>query len=220
MKTEINLPETIKRLFPEFDPSLAEEVMAKGQVKSIREGEEIMRPGQHIKSTMLVLDGLIKIFREDEEGKEIFLYHLEPGQACALSILCCAQHRASEVKAVAVKDTLVLSIPIAQAGNWMRTNAYWYQFVLSTYRSRMEDLLNTIDAIAFRNMDERILLYLKKHRQMLNSTIIPVTHGKLATELGTSREVITRLLRKLAEQGYVKVNRQHIELLHPDNLPL
>jgi len=210
----------IKNLFPSFTAELIADVYEHAVFKSVSQGEELLKSGQNIKSTILILDGLVKVYREDEQGNEIYIYHLEPGQACALSIICSIQNRTSEIKACAVKPTEILAIPIEFVDQWMKEHKSWYHFVLATYRSRFEELLDTIDAIAFRNMDERIVLYLKKHQQMLNANVIPVTHAHIATELNTSREVISRLLKKLADKGFIKVNRQNIELIKLADYPM
>lgn len=203
----------IKNLFPVFEAGLLKDIESNAEIKEFAEGEELMKSGQNIKSTILVKEGLVKVYREDEEGNEIFMYYLEPGQACALSILCAVQNRTSEVKAKAIKPTEVFAIPVHLVDDWMKKYKSWYQFVLSTYRSRFEELLNTIDAIAFKNMDERLIMYLKKHAAISNSKIIPVTHAQIAVELNTSREVISRLLKKLAEKELIKVNRQNIKII-------
>ncbi len=208
----------IKNLFPLFEPNLLADIEKNATIKEYAEGEDLMKSGQNIKSTILIKEGLVKVYREDEEGNEIFIYYLEPGQACALSIMCAIQNRTSEIKATAVKPTEVISIPIHFVDQWMREYKSWYQFVLSTYRARFEELLNTIDAIAFKNMDERLVMYLKKHAQILNGKTIPVTHAQIATELSTSREVISRLLKKLAERGLIIVNRQNIEIINLEDL--
>ena len=208
----------LKELFPLFEPNLLADIEKNAEIVEFKEGEDLMKSGQYIKSTILVKDGLVKVYREDKEGNEIFMYHLEPGQACALSIMCAIQHRTSEIKATAVKPTEVYAIPVQLVDEWMMKYKSWYQFVLSTYRARFEELLNTIDAIAFNNMDERLVRYLKKHTEMLNSNTIPVTHGQIATELSTSREVISRLLKKLAEKGLITVNRQNIEIIDLNKL--
>ena len=202
----------IAALFPLFTPELMSDVYEHASFRDFGEGEELLKSGQNIKSTILILDGLVKVFREDENGNEIFVYYLSPGQACALSIICSIQNKTSEIKARAVKPTEVLALPIEYVDQWMRKHSSWYNFVLATYRSRMEELLNTVDAIAFRNMDERLVLYLKKHHQMSKSNIIPVTHAQIAVELNTSREVVSRLLKKLAEKGFIKINRQNIDI--------
>lgn len=212
--------QNIKKLFPSFDNALVADIAKHAARQTFKEGEEILKPGQNIRSTLLVLQGLIKISREDANGNEIFMYYLEPGQACALSMMCAIQNRTSEIKAKAVKETDILAIPIQYIDQWMREHPSWYQFVVSTYRSRFEELLSTIDAIAFRNMDERLVLYLKKHQETLKTNILPLTHLQIATELSTSREVVSRLLKKLAEKGFIKLNRQNIELLHPDKFPV
>ena len=208
----------IKNLFPLFETKLLEDIEKNAAIRKFAEGEDLMKIGQNIKSTILIKEGLVKVYREDEEGNEIFMYHLEPGQACALSITCAVQNRTSEIKAKAVKPTEVFAIPVHLVEQWMKEYKSWYQFVLSTYRSRFEELLNTIDAIAFKNMDERLVMYLKKHTEISNNKIIPVTHAQIATELSTSREVISRLLKKLAEKGSIKVNRQNIEIIDLENL--
>lgn len=210
----------LKNIFPSFSSQLLEEISKHGMVKSLKEGEELLRSGQNIKSTMLILDGLVKIFREDEEGNEIYMYHLAAGQACALSIVCSLQNKTSEIKARAIAPTDVLAIPIKYVDTWMKEHNSWYQYVLSTYRSRFEELLNTIDAIAFSKMDERVVMHLKKHQEMLNSNIIPFTHAQIATELSTSREVISRLLKKLEEKGFIKLNRQNIEIISLDQFAM
>ena len=208
----------IKNLFPLFEENLLADIEKNAEIKGFAEGEDIMKSGQNIKSTMLVKEGLVKVFREDEEGHEIFMYHLEPGQACALSIICAVQNRTSEIKAKAVKPTEVLAIPVHCVDHWMREYRSWYQFVLSTYRARFEELLIMIDAIAFKNMDERLVMYLRKHTEISSNKIIPFTHAQIAAELSTSREVISRLLKKLAERGLIKVNRQNIEIINLENL--
>ena len=208
----------IKNLFPSFENALLTEIEEHAELIEYEEGEDMMKSGQNIKFTMLIKEGLVKRYREDEEGNEIFMYHLEPGQACALSIMCAVQNRTSEIKATAVKHTTVYAIPVFFVEEWMKKYRSWYQFVISTYRSRFEELLNTIDAIAFKNMDERLVIYLKKHAEIANSTTISVTHAQIASELSTSREVISRLLKKLAEKGLIKVNRQNIEIIDLDSL--
>jgi CRP/FNR family transcriptional regulator len=208
----------IRDLFPLFEKGLSEEIEQNSSIIEFGEGEDLMKSGQNIRNTLIVKEGLVKVYREDEEGNEIFLYHLEPGQACALSIICAVQNRTSEIKARAVKPTTVLAIPVSLVEQWMKDYKSWYQFILSTYRARFEELLNTLDAVAFKNMDERLVMYLKKHSEISNNRNISFTHAQIASELGTSREVVSRLLKKLAEKGMIMVNRQNIEIVNLDSL--
>ena len=204
----------IKNLFPDFEPGLMHSIEEEGTIKEIPAGSIIMRTGQFIRRTMLVLEGLIKVYRTDDDGNEFFMYHLEPGQACALSMTCAIGQQKSQISAKASKDTVVLQIPIEKMDEWMGEYKSWYQFVVQTYRLRFDELLQTFDSIAFRHMDERIEFYLKRHRDTLGTHIIPITHQEIAQELNSSREVVSRLLKKLAERGKIKLNRYNIEIVN------
>jgi CRP/FNR family transcriptional regulator len=213
-----NLPAEISSLLPTLEHSLYNELAETAELKQFVTGETLMRQGQYFRSTMIITKGLVKIYREDEEGNEYFMYYLGPGKACALSMICALKQEASEILAKAVTDTEVLTIPLKKMDEWMTKYKSWSRYVLSSYRERFEELLQTIDHIAFRNMDERLVFYLKKHQETLKTNIIPVTHTEIARELNSSREVITRLLKKLAERGLIKVNRQNIEILDMEKI--
>jgi CRP/FNR family transcriptional regulator len=204
---------TLPTLFPSFESGLQQKIQELGEVRSFKSGEQMMRTGQYFRSTMLILDGLVKVYREDAEGNEFFMYHLQPGEACALSMVCAAEHKPSAVMAKAVKDTEVIAIPLQQMDEWMAVYKTWYHFVLGTYRLRFEELLATIDHIAFRGMDERLEFYLKRHQQTLQTNPIPLNHQQIATELNSSREVISRLLKKMEQLGKVKLHRNAIEII-------
>lgn len=207
----------VKEVFKDFEPALLEELDGQVEIKEIPADTVLMYPGQYIRSTMLVLDGLIKIFREDDEGNEYFMYHLKPGDACALSMTCMVAREKSSISAKTVTDTLAIMVPIDKMEDWMSRYKSWYHFVINTYRNRFDDLLQTLDNIAFRNMDERLEFYLKKHAKSMNTNHIQLTHQQIAQELNSSREVISRLLKKLAERGKIIMNRNDIEILNWDN---
>lgn len=207
---------SIPQLFPGFERELSETLEEVGEIRHIKAGEMLMKTGQNIRSTMLILDGLVKVYREDEEGNEFFMYYLQPGQACALSMICATKQETSEIMAKADKDTEVITIPLSYMDEWMTKYKTWYYFVLETYRSRFEELLTTIDQIAFRNMDERLVFYLKKHQQTLKTNIITNSFTEIAQELNSSREVISRLMKKLSEKGLVKLHRSHVEIVDLD----
>jgi CRP/FNR family transcriptional regulator len=208
--------EEIKKIFPSFDAKLAEEIAKKSQIKRFKQGDLIMKTGQYMRSTMLLVSGLIKIFREDEEGNEFFMYYLQPGQACALSMICATKQETSEILAKAAEETEVIAIPIEYMDGLMLNYKNWYYFVLETYRSRFEELLLTIDHIAFRNMDERLMFYLKRQQQTLNTNVLQVSNTEIAQELNSSREVISRLMRKLSDKGLIKLCRNNIEIINLD----
>ncbi len=203
----------IKQLFPEFEPALLQEIELHSEIRDFRSGDELMKTGQYFRSTMLILEGLVKVYREDEQGNEYFMYYLQPGEACALSMVCALKQESSEIMAKAVKDTTVIAIPLNYMDQWMTQFRSWTNFVLGTYRSRFEELLGTVDHIAFRAMDERLEFYLKKHQQTLHTNSIPLSHQEIADELNSSREVISRLLKKMEQLGKVRLHRNIIEII-------
>lgn len=202
-----------KKLYPFLEEGLRREMLSNGIIKTFKEGEQLMRTGQYFTTTILLLDGLVKLYREGEEGEEFFMYYIEAGQACALSMICATKSQSSQVMAKAVTETTILAVPINLMDEWMKKYKTWYYFVLETYRARFEELLVVVDNIAFKAMDERLVFYLKKHQKTLNSNIIPINHQTIANELGSSREVISRLLKKLEQMGRVKLNRNNIEIV-------
>lgn len=209
------LPEnSLNKIFPSFDNDLVREIEHKAGLKELKAGEMLIRSGQNMRSTMLILSGLVKIFREDDEGNEFFMYYLQPGQACALSMICATKQETSQIMAKAVTDTKIAAIPIQYMDDWMAQYKSWYYFVVETYRSRFEELLVTIDHIAFRNMDERLVFYLKKQQEILKTNLLQVSNTEIAQELNSSREVISRLMRKLSEKGIVKLHKHYVEIIN------
>ena len=202
----------LKELFPGLEDELYNEILANGTIRHVTAGETILRVGQTIRSTMLIVEGIVKLYREDDEGKEFFIYHLNPGQACSLSMVCAANHETSEVLAKALTDTILLTIPLTFMDKWMATYKSWYTFVITSYRNRFEELLKTIDAIAFTNLDQRLESYLIRQTQTLGN-ILKITHQEIAADLNSSREVISRLLKKMEMKGWITIDRNSIEWL-------
>ncbi|HWV70908.1 MAG TPA: Crp/Fnr family transcriptional regulator [Pseudosphingobacterium sp.] len=208
-----NIPDILDKHFGHFEPDLKELLLQKCHTQSYQAGDFMMKPGQYFKFAMLILKGRVKLYRESDEGTEFFMYYLIPGNACALSIICATKQQQSEVLAKAVNHTTVLMIPIAMMDDLMRKYKSWYYFVLETYRARFEELLVVIDHIAFKGMDERLEFYLKKQVDDLETRKLNITHQEIASDLSTSREVISRLLKKMEQQHYIKLYRSHIEWL-------
>ncbi|CAL1517726.1 Crp/Fnr family transcriptional regulator [Chitinophaga sp. MM2321] len=203
----------LDQYFPQFEPALKEIIADNCTLKSVPAGEKLIQTGQQMRATMLVVEGRLKLYREGEEGGEVFMYYLEPGTACALSMICAQKQETSEVMAKALEDSLVLMIPVALMGTMMQDYKSWYNFVVETYRSRFEELLNLLDQVVFRAMDQRLVSYLENQREKLKTTQLYITHSEIATDLNSSREVISRLLKKLEQQDKVKLFRNYIELL-------
>jgi CRP/FNR family transcriptional regulator len=205
-------PEELMKLFPMFDSQLANFISTIGESKTFEEGSIMMKTGQYFKATMLLINGKVKLYREGEDGGEFFMYFLERGDACALSMICATRNQASQIMAVAVEETEVLMIPISYMDELMTKYKGWYYFVLETYRSRFEELLVVIDNIAFKNMDERLEWYLKQQAAKTGKNI-HLTHQQIANDLNSSREVISRLLKKMEKNQAVLLHRNSIELV-------
>ncbi|AMA49139.1 MULTISPECIES: Crp/Fnr family transcriptional regulator [Flavobacterium] len=206
------MKDIIKLNFPNFNPQLIEEIEENAYIQNMKAGETIMRSGQFIRHTVLVVKGKIKLYREDDEGNEYFMYYLQPGQACAISMICATKEETSALMAKVVEDAELIMIPLALMEKWMSKHRSWYEFVIETYRSRFEEVLTVIDNIAFKAMDERLEFYLKRHRDACNCNDIKLSHQEIASELNTSREVVSRLLKKMEQRGLVKLYRSHIEI--------
>ncbi|MFV5685883.1 Crp/Fnr family transcriptional regulator [Flavobacterium sp. GB2R13] len=203
----------INKLFPLFSAELVKEIDANAIIQSFKAGDVIMRTGQYIKNTVLVISGKIKIYREDENGGEFFMYYLQPGQACAISMICATKNAKSQIMAKVVEDIELILIPLPLMDKWMMQHRSWYEFVIDTYRSRFEEVLEVVDSIAFRAMDERLEFYLKRHADACGCNQLKLSHQEIASELNTSREVISRLLKKMEQRGLVNLQRNNIELL-------
>ncbi|HVX50141.1 MAG TPA: Crp/Fnr family transcriptional regulator [Chitinophagaceae bacterium] len=207
----------IHNTFPGFEAGLVEEISNHATLRDFRDGEVLVKTGQYFRSVIMVVSGLVKIFREDEEGNEYFMYYLQPGQACALSMICATRQQTSQLKMAASADTEVITVPLEYMDKWMLKYKSWYYFVLDNYRSRFQELLLTIDHIAFRNMDERLLFYFKRQQETLKTNILTVNHTEIAQELNSSREVISRLMKKLAEKGMIEnLKNQQVKIVRLD----
>lgn len=202
-----------KKTFPQFEPELIE-ILDKNAIERVfHAGEVIVRSGQYIKSAVLVISGRIKIYRENDEGGEFLIYYLGPGEACAVSLICALQSQTSEITAKAIEETSVIMLPVQLVDELMSRFKTWSHFVIQTYRRRFDEMLTAIDSIAFRNMDERLEFYLKRAKKDGGQTLLNLTHQQIADDLNSSREVISRLLKKMEQLGKINLNRNSIEII-------
>lgn len=209
--------EDIKRHFGLlFEQELLEEIANSGHLKNVKAGEGLIRPGQYVKAMPLLLDGVIKVMREDDDGFELLLYFLEKGETCAMTLSCCTGSAMSEIKATAETDSTLLMIPIEKMEEWLGKYKTWRNFIFDSYHERLMEVLQTIDNIAFKKMDERLLNYLKEKSKYYNNSEIKVTHQDIAYDLHTSRVVISRLLKQLEKTNRIKLNRNSITLVNVD----
>jgi CRP/FNR family transcriptional regulator len=205
--------EELKKYYgAQFEPALIEEINSVATFMEVKEGEDLIKPGQYIKSMPLLLSGSIKILRSDADGDELLLYHLEKGDTCAMTLTCCLGNSKSEIHAVSETPTKLLMIPIGKMEEWSSKYKTWRNFVFASYHARMMELLESLDNIAFNNMDERLQNYLNDKIKILNSKHIYTTHQEIASDLHTSRVVISRLLKKMENSDKIKLHRSFIEV--------
>jgi len=198
-----------------FEPELLQEINVTGFQKEFMEGDIIIDIADNVKFMPLLISGIIKILREDDDGNELLLYFLEKGNTCAMTLTCCIGNAQSEIRAIAETEVCLIMIPVQKMDEWMAKYKTWRAFVLQSYQNRFMEVLDTVDSIAFLNMDKRLLKYLANKVKISNTNIIESTHQQIADDLNTSRVVISRLLKTLEKQKQVELNRNSIKyLLH------
>jgi CRP/FNR family transcriptional regulator len=203
--------EKLKQALPNItDPKLLQAILDKGQVLNLESGKVLMEPGQFIKAVPLVIEGSVKIMRMDDEGKELFLYYLDQGETCALSLTCCSAARPSEIKAVVEDKAVMIFLPIEIHEQFSNEFKQWKDFVSSTYQMRFQELLVALDAVAFKRMDQRLMQYIVTKMKQHKANELHTTHQEIANELGTSREVISRLLKQLEKKKWIELGRNVI----------
>lgn len=209
--------EEFRKIFPSFEDALLESLEDKAAIKVFGSGEEIVKTGQYFKSILLVVEGMIKVYREDEEGNEHFMYYLEPGQACSLAMIPTGRLEKSEVMGKVVNNTTVIAVPPEYMDQWMFKYKSWYQFVLDSHREGFGKLLATFDHTAFKSLDAKLIHYLRLKQGMHKSNILPINKAEIARELNSSREVISRLVKKLVKKGMIKeLKKQFIQVINLD----
>lgn len=209
-----NIPvsvDVIRKRFPFFEAALIEEISKEGKWITVEEGDELMTEGKYIRSFPIVLEGLIKVCRKDTEDREVLLYYLNPGQVCAMALTCCMGRMQSNIGAYAESDTEIIRIPVDCLDQWIVKYVTWKEFVMHAYRNRFDELLTTIDSIAFKKMDERLLKFFDDRYKVTGKTVYNGTHQDIANSLTTSREVISRLLKQLEKEGVVTIGRNKID---------
>ena len=196
-----------------FEPPLMKEILAYGSLKKVAPGQQLIEIGEIISHMPLLLSGAIKIMREDDQGDELLLYFIEKGDTCAMSFSCCMGGTKSDIRAIAETDAEIIMVPVAQMEQWMAKYKTWQQFVLDSYHARMKELLHTVDTLAFLRMDDRLLKHLQDKAKVTGDDHIHATHQEIAYDLHTSRVVISRLLKKLENEGKISMHRNDITVI-------
>jgi CRP/FNR family transcriptional regulator len=205
--------EAVRMSMPQFaDEKLLREIAETGREYTFEAGDLVIDHGMPIPFIPLIIEGVLRIVRRDEDDNELLLYYLDPGQTCATSLTCCMSNVRSEIEAIAEEDVRLIGIPAKKADEWFDKYPEWKAFVMNTYKFRFDELLDTINNIAFTQLDQRLVKYLQNKGKVHDSTVIKASHQDIAQDLNSSREVISRLLKKLEKDGRVKLARNAIDI--------
>lgn len=211
------ISEALDTYFPKLAtmPELKKELVEISSIHKFSAGTVILKQGAYIKVIPLVISGLAKVFKEEAvNGNEVLLYYIQPGESCIMSVTTLIRNRASQVKAVIEEDSEVVIIPADKALQIAKSYPKWNEFIYDLFNLKFEELLNVIEILTFSNKEKRLIEYLKKESQLKETPILHTTHQQIAYDLGSSREVISRLLKKLEHQNVVRLYQGIVELLH------
>ena len=196
-----------------FDAQLLAEIESRSKIISVNQDTTILEIGQPILAIPLLTKGTLRVTRMGRDGKEILLYYIKANESCAMTFTCCMKQSISEIKAVAETDVEFIAIPISVMDEWLIKFPSWKNFVMLTIKNRFNEMLNAIDQLAFEKLDERLVSYLKEKSSVTGSSLINLSHEQIAHELASSREVISRLLKKLENDNKVLLYRNQLKIL-------
>ncbi|MCU0416424.1 MAG: Crp/Fnr family transcriptional regulator [Cytophagaceae bacterium] len=200
-------------LFPFHQVDFKNAIEARAIRKEFAAGEVILREQMHVQAIPLIEKGLLGVYRTEESGKEMLLYYIRPGESCIMSFLAGMHQDTSKIQAIAEEETTLLLLPIQDVSNWIKLYPEWIDYIFKLYHQRFEELLNVVNALAFQKMDDRLAQHLKKKADITGQRELMVTHQQLADELGTTREVISRILKQMEKNGLVTLLRNKIILM-------
>jgi CRP/FNR family transcriptional regulator len=203
--------EIVKRSFPFFESGLRTAISETGTLKEFEAHEELIREDQYIRSFPIVLSGLIKVCRTDEDGNELLLYYLRPGEVCTVSLICCMDRTRSRVKGVTEEKTTAILVPVELLDSWMTMYQTWKEYVMRSIQMRFDELLNALDSIAFLKLDERLEKFFTDRYRSSGSMVFEGSHQDVALAMNSSREVISRLLKQMEKKGLITMSRGRID---------
>lgn len=203
--------ELIRRTFPFLEKNLIIELSEASVLHNLKPGQSILGEGDYIKSFPVVLMGCLRVVRISDDGNELLLYYLNQGEICAMALTCCMGLQKSNIKMIAEEDSVVLTVAVDYPEKWMSDYRTWKEFMMYSYRKRFDELINTIDSIAFMKLDERLIRFFEDRYRSTGKTIFPGTHQDIALQLNTSREVISRLLKNLEKNNMIITERNSVD---------
>jgi len=206
------LPDQIRNQLSFLGEELIGEIEAQSNLLEAPEGTELLREGQYVKVIPLVLDGLIRVFITDQD-KEMLLYYIQPRESCIMSFSAGLDNSPSRINAVCVEDSKILAMPVDNVNIWADRHPSLIHLLYGQFNLRYLDLIETISQVIFHKLDVRLLAHLNNLSDLQQNKLLNVRHHQLANELGTAREVVSRILKKLEEDGKIIQHSQGIEIL-------
>jgi len=203
----------VKKFETIFEPALLAELEGSSMLMNVKGGDTMLNPGQTIRAVPLLLSGTFKVSRVNDEGQEILLYYVKEGESCAMTFTCCMMSHFSVIRGTAEEDSELLCVPMDVMDGWMIKYPTWKRFVMQTILNRFTEILKSIDDIAFKKLDDRLVNYLKEKAKTTGSSLINLTHQQIGDDLGTSRVVVSRLLKKLETDNKLLLYYNQIKLL-------
>ncbi|MDB4129244.1 Crp/Fnr family transcriptional regulator [Flavobacteriaceae bacterium] len=201
-------------LKPFFEPHLLSEIDRFGIVKQVKKGDILIDIGEQIQFIPLIIEGAVKVLREDASGDEILLYFVDFGNTCAMTLNCCMENTPSEIRAVCEADTSLIMIPATYMDNWLAKYKSWRIFIFDNFQGRLNELLKAVDSLTFLKLDERLERYINEKAELQKNKKLNITHLEIATDLNSSRVVISRLLKKMEKDGLLLLGRNTIQILN------
>ena len=196
-----------------FQPEFQQELYESGTIKVFKAGDVILDIDAYAHYIPFIISGSMKVIRTDEDGREILLYYITPGESCIVSILAAMKKETAKIKAIVEEDAEILMISTEKAKEWIRTFPEWTDFIFSLYQKRFENLLDIVNSVAFEKADTRIMQLLMQKSSLYHSSEIQVTHQQIADELGITREATSRILKQLEKENKISLSRNKISLL-------
>jgi len=204
-------PGLIRKTYPFLERDLIDEIARLSTMHSLSVDQSILGEGDYIRSFPMVLEGCLRVVRLSEDGNELLLYYLNSGEICSMSLTCCMGLQKSNIKMIAEEESVILTIPVDVPEKWMSEYKSWKEFMMYSYKHRFDELLSTIDAIAFMKLDERLIRFFEDRYKSTGKTVFHGTHLDIAIQLNTSREVISRLLKNLEKNTPIVIGRNSID---------
>ncbi|HEX8022930.1 Crp/Fnr family transcriptional regulator [Mucilaginibacter sp.] len=208
-----NVKAAVSKFESVFEPALLAELETNSMLMTVKGGDTMLNPGQTIRAVPLLLSGTFKVSRVNDEGQKILLYYVKEGESCAMTFTCCMMSHFSVIRGTAEEDSELLCVPMDVMDGWMVKYPTWKRFVMQTILNRFTEILKSIDDIAFKKLDDRLVNYLKEKAKATGSSLINLTHQQIGDDLGTSRVVVSRLLKKLEIDNKLLLYYNQVKLL-------